>query len=163
MTDLLLAAILLALGFLCAVTLVPRAGRATTGLAPRRSGYRLPQPRQDARIPYYPLPLPDEATHVAFVMMGQAEHGAVYTLSVQPIDEAEREVQQSVSWADPPIRKAIELEDDLQSRGCATRGDLRFCIVKIDGEGTERWWSGRKWVPRWHRDAALFDIWGERA
>jgi hypothetical protein len=33
MTDILLAGILLALGFLCAVTLVPRAGRASAGLS----------------------------------------------------------------------------------------------------------------------------------
>jgi hypothetical protein len=163
MTDILLAGILLALGFLCAVTLVPRAGRTAAGLAPRRSGYSLPEPRQAARIPYYPLPLPDEATHVAFVMMGETEHGSVYSLSVQPIEDAEQEVRRAVSWADPPIQKAIQLEDDLHARGCRTAGDLRFCVVKIDADGNQRWWSGRKWVPRWHRDAALFDIWGDRA
>jgi hypothetical protein len=163
MTELLLAGILLAFGFLCAVTLMPRAGRAASGLAPRRSGYSLPEPSKSARIPYYPLPLPAEATHVAFVMMGTAEHGIVYSLSVQPIAEAERDVSRAKSWVDPPILRAIQLEDDLQSRGCTTAGDVRFCLVRIDAEGTERWWSGERWVPRWHRDAALFDIWGDRA
>lgn len=163
MTEALLAVIALLLGMICAISLIGRRGHAASATAPLQSGYTLTRPVVRSRIPYYPLPVPEEATHVAFVMMGTAEHGQVYSLAVQSIAEAEKEVKSARAYCDPAIQKAIELEDDLTARGCETRGDVRFCLVQIDRDGNERWWSGRRWVPRWHKEAALFDIWGERA
>lgn len=168
MTEGLLVGLLLGAGIMVAVFLIPRSSAAMM-VAPRRSGFRLPESLTvDAcdgrgRIPYYPAPLPEDATHVAFIVMGQCEHGSVYSLAVQDIEAAAAEVQAATYSHDPVIRKMVELEDDLLTRGCSLKGDIHIAIVHADDDGTEKWWSGSKWVPRWHRSAALFNLWGERA
>jgi hypothetical protein len=149
------------IGLAIAATILPRGGNARMGIAPIRSGFSIGD--RFSRLPYYPLPIPEDATHIAWVMMGQGADGVVYSLAVQDLDAAKSEVRQSKHSHDPVITQMMMLEADLNSRGCQSTSDLRFCLARVDDDGNEHWWSGSKWVRRWHRDAALFDVWGERA
>jgi hypothetical protein len=149
-------------GLLVAVAAVPRAGRASMGLAPLRSGFSLPRLPREALLPYYPIPVPDGATHVNFMMVGMGQAGSVYSLICQPIEKASVEAHAAKIAIDPVIQRSLELESDLIERGCSPITDIRFCVSKVDDEGTEKWWSGSRWVGRWDKRAAVFDIWGTR-
>jgi hypothetical protein len=163
MTEAAVVIAVFVLGLVVASTLVNRSGNAQMGVAPIRPRVGLPYRHPASRLPYYPLPVPDDATHVAWVMMGQGQNGTVYSLAVQDILAAEMACRAARHTYDPVIQQMIVLESDLVGRGCNSTGDLRFCLARVDDEGTEHWWSGSRWVKRWHRDAALFDVWGERA
>lgn len=129
------------------------------GKRPRNRGYTLPTARRDRRVPWYPAPVPDDATHVTYVAIGEGEDGRHYAITHQTITDAMREASVESNLVNPVIRRYAQLEEDLYARGCIPICEVRFLLSKQQ-DGDERWWSGSKWVPRWHRDAAVFDIWG---
>jgi hypothetical protein len=79
---------------------------------------------------------------------------------MQPIEEA---IQQAANAAIAPvIAMAVSMEDELYWGGSKPTGDVRFGMARVDFPNDDRWWSGSRWVKKWHKEAALFDIWGNR-
>jgi hypothetical protein len=127
----------------------------------RNKGYTLPTKRPDRIVPWYPQVVPPDATHMTYILVGEGPNGRTFALRNQTIAEAIQEAALETCLVTPVIRQMCALEDDLYQRGCQPVTEVRFVLTQHQ-DGGERWWSGRKWLPRWHRDAAVYDIWGTK-
>lgn len=111
-------------------------------------------------LPWHANPLPDDATHIAWIMHGSGEIGEVHALYMQSIGSLRSEILESNNAFGPIIVRSIELECDIRSRGCEPNGELQYAIARIQSDGNETWVGRNGWVARWSKDAMVWDVFG---
>jgi len=106
--------------------------------------------------------VPWEATHIAWIMLGESDYGTVHTLSMQDIESVRRDIVTADSPLGPIIAKSIELEMDMLGRGCKAASEIMYAIARIDSSGNETWLStDGAWVARWSPSADVQNIFGD--
>lgn len=117
---------------------------------------------RDRQFLWHDQQIPLEATHIAWIMLGNSDYGTVHTLSMQDLDSVRQDIVTSDSPLGPIIAKSIELEMDMLGRGCRAASEIMYAIARIDGSGNETWLSkDGAWVARWSAEADVQNIFGE--
>lgn len=153
MIELILSAILLVSVIGLCISLTRRDARARVILP----GEPIDRPRGE-RIPWHEGPVPIDATHIAWIMLGEGDQGRVHTLLLQTLENLADEVQEARSPWGPIIVHSITLECDIRSRGCVPVSEVMYAIARVDAEGNE-WWMGRRgeWTSRWSDRAKIYE------
>lgn len=116
-------------------------------------------PDHSQPIPWHDARVPDDATHIGWIMHGEGELGRVHTLYLQDIESLRREVLEAQSTWGPIIATSIELECDIRSRGCVPITEILYVIARVDRDGNEQWLSrSRNWVNRWDESAQIYEV-----
>lgn len=117
---------------------------------------------RDRTILWHDQAIPWEATHVAWIMLGQGDYGTVHTLALQDIESLRQDILTADSPLGPIIAKSIEMEMDMLGRGCRAASEIMYAIARIDRAGNETWLSkDGDWVARWSADADVQNIFGD--
>lgn len=117
---------------------------------------------RDRTILWHDQAIPWEATHIAWIMLGEGDYGTVHTLALQDIESLRQDILTADSPLGPIITKSIELEMEMLGRGCRAASEIMYAIARIDGSGNETWLSkDRSWVARWSEDADVQNIFGD--
>lgn len=144
---------------LMAVTIVVLVYRREPGARIVLPGDPMHQPDHARSIPWHSQGVPEEATHIGWIMHGEGEMGRVHTLYLQDLDSLKREVLDARSPWGPIITHSIELECDIRSRGCVPISEVCYVIARVDRDGNERWLSrSRNWVNRWDESAQIYEV-----
>ena len=153
-----------AIVMVCACTYIVLTHKRTPEMRVVLPGDPMHRPSQEAPIPWHSKRLPRDATHIAWIMLGQGEIGSVHTLYVQTLESLKHEVAASKSPWGPIITHSIELECDIRDRGCTPASEIMYAVARIDGDGNE-YWLGKHggWVNRWASDASIYDVFGAEA
>lgn len=117
---------------------------------------------QNRTILWHDQAIPWEATHIAWIMLGQSDYGTVHTLALQDLESLRQDIVTSDSPLGPIIAKSIEMEMDMLGRGCRAASEIMYAIARIDSAGNETWLSkDGDWVARWSPDADVQNIFGD--
>lgn len=135
---------------------IPTRGSVPMAVAPARPDLKT----CDSWLPFCPVSIPPDATHIAWIMCGARSEEVVYSLRLEDIQSVKSQAMLG-GW-NLFVLRSIELEDDLRSREAFPATDIRYAIARCTGTG-EKWWSGSRWVSRWHRTAGVFDAFGSKA
>ena len=97
--------------------------------------------------------VPADATHIAWIMLGEGPEGRVHTLYLQTLDNLRSEITSATSPWGPIIATSIELEADIRMRGCVPVTEVMYSVVRVDRDGSEQWFGQSGWGARWNDDA----------
>ncbi len=118
--------------------------------------------QQEHIVPWHDRELPWDATHIAWIMLGDGDMGTIHTLYLQTIESFREESDEADSPIGPIITRSIEMELDIIERGCKAATEIMYAIARIDQQGNECWLSrDGSWVARWHEDSDIQNIFGD--
>lgn len=110
-------------------------------------------------IPWHTPRVPVDATHIAWIMLGEGEAGRVHTLYLQTLAHLRQEVESAQSPWGPIIANSIELELDIRGRGCVPISEVMYAVARVDADGSEQWLGKQgDWVSRWSESAEIFEV-----
>lgn len=101
--------------------------------------------------------IPTDATHIAWIMLGEGEAGRVHTLYLQALKSVRDDITSANSPWGPIIAHSIELECDIRSRGCIPTTEIMWAVVKVDANGNEQWLNASGWGARW-QEGSMFEV-----
>jgi hypothetical protein len=119
--------------------------------------------QQERVIPWHDRELPWDATHIAWIMLGDGDLGRIHTLYLQTIESFREESDEADSAIGPIITRSIEMEMDIIERGCKSATEIMYAIARIDRQGNECWLAlDGSWVARWSEDSDIQNIFGDQ-
>lgn len=132
-------------------------GKREPGAAIMLPGERLLKQDRQRVASFLGRAVPADATHIAWIMLGDGPSGRVHTLYLQTLDSLRDEVTSANSPWGPIIAHSIDLELDIRSRGCLPVTEVMYSVVRVDREGNEAWLTRNGWGARWDDDS-IFEV-----
>ena len=117
---------------------------------------------QHMPIPWNDRLLPPDATHIAWIMLGDAPHGRIHALHLQTLESFYADSAKANSPIGPMIVRSIELESEILALDATAASEIMYAIARVADDGLEQW-LGRDgaWVSRWSNDADVMNIFGD--
>jgi hypothetical protein len=118
--------------------------------------------QQEQVVPWHNRNLPYDATHIAWIMLGDGDMGRVHSLYLQSLESFREESAEADSAIGPIITRSIEMEMDMLDRGCKAATEIMYAIARIDTQGNECWLArDGSWVARWSNESDIQNIFGD--
>ena len=117
---------------------------------------------QHMPVPWNERLLPPDATHIAWIMLGEAAHGRIHALHLQTLESFYADSAKANSPIGPMIVRSIELESEILALDATAASEIMYAIVRVGDDGLEQW-LGRdgEWVNRWSEHADVMNVFGD--
>lgn len=117
---------------------------------------------QHMPVPWNERLLPPDATHIAWIMLGEATHGRIHALHLQTLESFYADSAKARSPIGPMIVRSIELESEILALDATAASEIMYAIARVGEDGLEQW-LGRDgaWVNRWSEHADVMNIFGD--